>query len=122
MTIAPAVLRQILLVDDEPLILTMAADILQDAGFSVTSCSSAEQALALVAEGYRPDILVTDEIMQRMTGTNLARRLHRDIGLSAILIVSGFGPADDTPFATLAKPYLLDELVAQVRALSNAAA
>lgn len=122
MTIAPAVPRQILLVDDEPLILTMAADILQDAGFSVTSCSSAEQALALVAEGYRPDMLVTDEIMQRMSGTNLARQLHRDIGLSAILIVSGFGPADDAPFTTLAKPYLLDELVAQVRAQLNAAA
>ncbi len=116
MTIAPAARPKILLVDDEPLILSMATDLLEDSGFAVTACGSAEQALALVERGYRPDMLVTDDIMHAISGTELAQRLHRDIGLSAILIVSGYGVADKAPFAALAKPYQLDELVAGVRA------
>ncbi len=94
----------------------MATDLLEDSGFAVTACGSAEQALALVERGYRPDMLVTDDIMHAISGTDLAQRLHRDIGLSAILIVSGYGVAANAPFATLAKPYQLDELVAAVRA------
>lgn len=116
MTIAPAAQPKILLVDDEPLILSMAAEVLEDAGFAVTASGSAEQALALVEHGYRPEMLVTDDIMQAISGTDLALRLRRDIGLSAILIVSGNGVPEHTSFATLAKPYQLDELIAAVRA------
>lgn len=95
----------------------MAAEVLCDAGFAVEQCACAEDALALIATGYRPDILVTDQAMPGMSGTALANRLIADIGLKRVLIMSGGNEAELTPFSKLGKPYRSDELVSRIEEL-----
>ena len=118
MTQIPPGTPTILLVDDEPLILMMAAEILVDAGYDVTPCASAEQALALVADGYRPDILVTDQSMPGISGLELAQRLSRDAGVSAVLIATGGGGVENHGFPTLTKPFREADLIHHIRAIA----
>src|SRR5690242_21089910 len=53
----------ILLVDDEPLVRSSAAAMLEAMGHNVRECAAGAEALALVERGYRPDLLVTDQAM-----------------------------------------------------------
>jgi CheY-like chemotaxis protein len=108
----------ILLVDDEPLLLAMASEILSEEGYAVTSCASAEEALALVATGYRPDMVVTDQSMPGISGSVLATRLRDEAGISAIVIASGQEDSGSHGFATLFKPFRASELIAKVHEMA----
>ena len=61
----------VLLVDDEPLILDTLEEILDGAGFDVLPASDGRTALELVAH-RRPDFLLSDVLMPKMTGVELA--------------------------------------------------
>ena len=61
-----------LLVDDEDLVRMSTADMLGELGYNVVEAKSAEDALRLLREGLRPDLLVTDHLMPGMNGTELA--------------------------------------------------
>jgi CheY-like chemotaxis protein len=80
----------ILLVEDEVLVRMVAADVLEDAGFTVLESASAEEALRLLET--RPDVqvLFTDVNMPgTLDGLGLAQTVHeRSPGVS-ILIGSG---------------------------------
>ena len=65
-----------LLVGDEDLVRMSTADMLMYLGYSVVEASSAEEALRLVGDGMRPDVLVTDHLMPGLTGVELARDLR----------------------------------------------
>ncbi len=66
----------ILLVDDEKMVLQMAAMALRAYGHEVIEAENGEAALALWAkEGCRVRLLLTDMVMPGMTGQELARRL-----------------------------------------------
>ncbi len=52
--------RNIVVVDDEPQILGLMKRKLEKEGFSVTSASSADEAVNLFSQGISPDILITD--------------------------------------------------------------
>ena len=97
----------VLLVDDEEIVRMSAADMLEDLGFDVWHADSAEAALALVADGLRPDLLETDHLMPGMTGVELARALRTIVATLPVLIVSGYtkaeGIAPDLP--RLTKPF-----------------
>ncbi|MFC4729701.1 PAS domain-containing protein [Coralloluteibacterium thermophilus] len=101
-----------LLVDDEDLVRLSTANMLSDLGYVVVEAASAEAALRRVAEGLRPDVLVTDHLMPGMNGTDLARRLRSARPELAVLIVSGYaeseGIAADLP--RLAKPFRASDL------------
>ncbi|HEX8775735.1 MAG TPA: diguanylate cyclase [Pyrinomonadaceae bacterium] len=65
----------VLVVDDDPdkrMILTVA---LQMAGYNVRTANDGEAGLAAV-ESYQPDLIVTDVMMPRMDGYELARRVR----------------------------------------------
>ncbi|WP_428978581.1 response regulator [Chenggangzhangella methanolivorans] len=75
---APASRRGLaLLVDDEEIVRASTADMLEEIGFRVQEASSAEAALSLVAEGARPDLLVTDHLMPGMSGVETGARSAR---------------------------------------------
>jgi CheY-like chemotaxis protein len=108
-----------LLVDDEDLVRMSTADMLSDLGFEVVEASSAEEALSLIGDGTRPDLLVTDHLMPGMTGAELARKARLLIAGLPILIVSGYaeveGIAPDLP--RLTKPFRNSELAERLREL-----
>ena len=112
----------VLLVDDEPLVRASTAAMLEALGHKVTACGSSGDALALVEDGYAPDLLVTDQVMPDMSGDRLAAAIRARRPAVRTLIVSGFpGTADrDAVTAYLAKPFRAAELGAAIGKLGGA--
>ncbi|HLH97324.1 MAG TPA: hybrid sensor histidine kinase/response regulator [Xanthobacteraceae bacterium] len=85
--------HRVLLVDDSAFFRNMLAPLLNAAGFAVISAGSAAEALALLREGARVDIVITDIEMPEMDGFDLAAAVRGDprtaalpvIGLSSLL-------------------------------------
>lgn len=96
------------------------ADMLEQLGYRVRQAESGEAALALVAGGLFPSLLVTDHLMPGMSGVDLARTLRARLPDLPTLIVSGYaeaeGIAPDLP--RLTKPFRSAELAAGIDALS----
>ncbi len=105
-------LGQALLVDDEDLVRMSTADMLVDLGYEVIEASSADEALALIAEGLRPDILVTDHLMPGMSGAELAHELRAGRPNLRVLIVTGYAEEQgiEATLPRLTKPFRLTEL------------
>ncbi|MFN3945753.1 MAG: response regulator [Allosphingosinicella sp.] len=107
-----------LLAEDDELIRLLAEDALAMAGFLVTSCGSADEALTLLARDHF-DLLVSDIVMPgRMDGIDLARAaLVLRPGLR-IILTSGHTDRQRAlgellpHVAFVAKPYRLDALTA----------
>ena len=119
----------ILLVDDEPLVLEMATCALQQLGYEVIPCGSADEALRRFEErGRRVDLLVTDVVMPRLNGRELAARIGALRPGLPILFTSGYGENTIARHGVfepgvnfLGKPYRPFELAAKIRALLDAA-
>jgi PAS domain S-box-containing protein len=113
---SPVAAGTALLVDDEALIRLSTADMLNGLGYAVVEVGSAEEALKLVDEGLKFDLLVTDHLMPGITGTELARTVKERRPASAVLVISGYaevdGIAPDLP--RLTKPFKRDELAASL--------
>ena len=80
----------VLLVDDEPLVRMLGADVLEDAGFTVVEAGDAAEALRALAE--RPDVrvLFTDVNMPGgMDGFRLSQKVHEMRPDIRLLIASG---------------------------------
>ncbi|HEU0090937.1 MAG TPA: response regulator, partial [Vicinamibacteria bacterium] len=73
---------RVLLVDDEPALLEIMAETLQEAGFSVETARDGPEALARI-EANEPEVVVADVEMGVMSGYELCRRV-RASGLDAI--------------------------------------
>ena len=114
----------ILLVQDEVLVRMVAADVLEDAGFTVLESTNAEEALRLLET--RPDVqvLFTDVNMPgALDGLGLAQTVHERSPGVGILIGSGRVRPDlgELPPGTrfIAKPYASSALTDAVRAVAR---
>ena len=79
--------RKILVVDDKPLNRAVVVQVLQPLGFELAEGSDGEEALALVAT-FEPDLVITDLVMPKMDGFELARRIRQSPGKPPISIAS----------------------------------
>jgi CheY-like chemotaxis protein len=79
--------ERILIVDDHPLNLKLAADVLSLAGYQVSTAANAEQALTLLHE-VRPDAILMDLAMPGMDGLALTRLLRNDSRLARVPIIA----------------------------------
>ncbi|MCW1430297.1 ATP-binding protein [Novosphingobium sp. JCM 18896] len=108
-----------LVVDDEPLVRMSTVDMLDDLGYSVVEAERAEEAIEILDVGGDFALVVTDHMMPGMTGTELARHIHRVRPGLPVLLISGYadteGVASDIP--RLAKPFRKDELAATLTTL-----
>ncbi len=116
----------VLLVDDEQEVTELMATVLERLGYTSIAVNSPLQALALFSDAPEKfDIVIVDEIMPGMRGTELARRI---IGVKddiPVILVTGYGsiiPEDEVRSsgirATLTKPVLRDQLKAILDSLS----
>ncbi len=83
----------ILLVEDEPAILTMLGDLLKYRGFTVLSTQDAQSALDMAA--HHPDgieLLITDIVLPDMNGVWLSNRLQEEHPNLKTLFMSGYAP------------------------------
>jgi len=92
--LTPGSRGRVLLVDDEPALLEIMAETLQEAGFSVETARDGPEALARI-EANEPEVVVADVEMGVMSGYELCRRV-RASGRDAIpfLFCSGLGSPD----------------------------
>ena len=89
-TAAPRGTETILLVDDESAIRSVARIPLEQAGYVVIEASGGDEALAAVlACNITVALLVTDVVMPRMSGNELARRLQEILPKVRVLYLSG---------------------------------
>jgi DNA-binding response OmpR family regulator len=116
------VTKSVLVVDDEPKILTVVRDYLADAGFSVTTAVDGPSALDR-ARAVRPDLVVLDLGLPGLDGLDVARELQRR-GPVPIIMLTARGDEVDRVLGLelgaddyLVKPFSPRELVARVRAV-----
>jgi two-component system chemotaxis response regulator CheY len=79
--------KKILIVDDSPTILMSMQGILERAGHSVSKAASAEQAVALLQGGLKPDLVITDLHMGEMNGIELVRQVRKMAGLQFVPVL-----------------------------------
>jgi PAS domain S-box-containing protein len=86
--------ERVLLVDDEAQLLAVTAEVLSRLGYEPVSFSDSHAALAAFeAAAGRFDVVVTDDLMPGLTGTELARVVRRRRPGLPVVLVSGYsGP------------------------------
>jgi CheY-like chemotaxis protein len=114
----------VLVIEDDISSRRLYAEELRRAGFDVSEAHNGLQAVEKATE-LVPDAVVTDLGLPGIDGYEICRRLHRDERLNRIPIVAitgrYFSPADIARAhregfqAVLIKPFVGDELVAEVR-------
>ena len=114
----------VLLVEDEPAVRGLAAYVLRHQGYTVLEAENGEEALR-VAQAHSPDIidlLLTDVVMPRMGGKELADHFHKELPETKIMFTSGYpgggvpkGVDLDPGTPMLAKPFMPDAVAAKVR-------
>ena len=115
---------QVLIVDDEPINLAVLENHLALSGYAVRRAESGRDALALVADGYRPDLVLLDVMMPGLSGYAVCTELRRRFPAAEIPVVlvtaknqitdlvDGFS-AGANDFLT--KPVSKEELLTQLR-------
>lgn len=117
---AAAAPATILLVDDDALIASSTAALLEDLGHRVTEAHSGHEALVLLQDGLAPDIVVTDYAMPGMTGVDLAVALRKQHPKLPILLATGYAELQGTQpieLPRIAKPYTQQQLSAEITRL-----
>jgi two-component system, cell cycle sensor histidine kinase and response regulator CckA len=120
--LAAAAGKRVMLVEDQPALRRTTRSLLEAAGYSVIEAEGADEALAMAAGDPRAiDLLLTDIVMPKINGLELAgliRKLRPEIRL---LYVSGFADGvliskakDQAPLLT--KPFTSQELAKAVAA------
>jgi CheY-like chemotaxis protein len=106
----------ILIADDEEFIVDLLATLLEDEGYRVLRAFNGVEALRHL-EQERPALLLTDNMMPRMSGMELVHHLHANphlavpvIMMSAVQLV----PSPPPPIIFVRKPFDLDRLLATI--------
>jgi DNA-binding NtrC family response regulator len=110
-------------VDDEPLIRDTLAEYLTQEGMEVTSCASAEEALACAGR-QRFDVALCDVQLPGMDGMELLDRLLRISPETFVMLITAYATVENAVEAFqrgahdyLMKPILLDEVLNKIRRL-----
>jgi CheY-like chemotaxis protein len=86
--------ESVLLVEDEDAVRQLSNAVLRVRGYQVLEARDGEEALALARRHLGPiDVVVTDIVMPRMGGRDLAQRLLSDRPAMKVLYVSGYSEA-----------------------------
>jgi DNA-binding response OmpR family regulator len=117
--------RKILIVDDEPNIVTALEYLLGRSGYEVAVAENGEEALERVAS-FRPDLVLLDVMMPRLNGYEVCRRLRERPEWAGIRIVILSAKGRDVDVSKgvslgadlyVTKPFSNTELVAKIDAL-----
>ena len=105
MTDTPTAPLRILLLDDDPFMLSLLADMLEDLGqLNVRSESDGRQALLALPQ-FRPDLLVCDLSMPDMDGIEFLRKAADSRFGGAVVLLSGMDAGVRQAADTLARAH-----------------
>lgn len=84
--------ERVMLVDDEPALLDLGSEILTELGYEPVAYNRSAEALSVFEnEPMRWDLVLTDEVMPQLTGTELAGRIHRTRPDLPVIIITAHG-------------------------------
>jgi CheY-like chemotaxis protein len=104
---------RVLLVDDDAMVASGTAAMIEDLGHVAVDVASGELALQVLADDPDFDLVITDHAMPGMTGSELALLIKRRWPGLPVALVSGYTelPGDLLPdLPRLSKPYKQDQL------------
>jgi|GEM_PF-5119832 len=118
----------VLLVEDEDGLRAFAGELLRDLGYETLEAENGEVALRMLEENRSKKIqlVLTDVIMPRMGGKELARKVHKLYPRMKIMFMSGYTGSDmtdslDEKIQFLQKPFSLKQLSFKMRAVLDVA-
>ena len=107
----------ILAVDDDALVLMNTVGMLEDLGHTVFEAYSGKEALEILRREDSIDLVVTDQAMPKMTGTELAKVIRSEWPDIPVLLATGYADMtqrDEIGLPKLTKPYLQHNLAAAI--------
>jgi CheY-like chemotaxis protein len=113
---APATLvpsLTILAVDDDALVLMNTVAMLEDMGHTAFEAYSAKEALEILRREDSVDLVITDQAMPKMSGTQLAQIIRSEWPDIPVLLATGYAdrvPGEELGLPKLTKPYLQRDL------------
>ncbi len=115
---------KILIVDDEPVNLQVLVNHLSLQNYAITQASNGMDALEVIERGFKPDLILLDVMMPKMTGLEVCQKLRNVFPATEVpilmltaktqidVLVEGFGSgANDY----LTKPISKNELLARIK-------
>jgi PAS domain S-box-containing protein len=103
----------ILAVDDDPLVLLNTAAMLEDLGHTVLEATSGKDALEIIRRKGGIDLVITDQAMPLMTGSELAIAIGAEKPDLPIILANGYAelpPGADGGLPRLSKPFRQHQL------------
>ena len=124
----PSGTETVLLVEDEEVVRNLVREILERNGYAVLEARNGAEALALGQKSAQPiHLLVTDVVMPKMSGRELAERLVAIHPETRVLYMSGYTDGAigqqgvlDPQTELLQKPFSFDDLAQKVRKVLDA--
>jgi signal transduction histidine kinase len=115
--------KHILLVDDDSLVLQAMPGLLECLGHATTTAASGEEALVLIDQGFRPDLVILDVHMPGIGGLETLVELRKRDSTLPVLLTTGYSAEplwevvrQHPGVQLIAKPYTAEELQVQLRA------
>ena len=102
-----------LAVDDDALVLLNTAAMLEDLGHTVLEATSAKGALETIRREGRIDLVITDQAMPNMSGSDLAAAIRSERPELPVILATGFAELPsgaDKSLPTLSKPFRQHQL------------
>ncbi len=98
--------KLILLVEDHALLRGMLIKMLLTLGHSVRAIATADEALVLISEGFRPHVVFTDiRTPGQHSGVDLARWVRKEYPAIPVLLQTCYPRLYTDEFPILSKPY-----------------
>ncbi len=120
---------RILVVDDEPSVRTLLADLLRTVGHEAVEVASGAEALERLNTDDAFDLVMTDLGMPELTGWDVARAVNERPSPPPVVLVTGWGiQLDDAMLqnsgvaSVIAKPFTIEEVLAAVELIARRAA
>ena len=106
----------ILAVDDDGLVLMNTVAMLEELGHTVIEAGSGRRALELLRSNSSIDLVVTDQAMPNMTGTQLVREIQVGWPDMPVILATGYSELPDSAgdIPLLSKPFMQKELSQKV--------
>lgn len=117
---------RVLVVDDDAPMVELLVTVLRDAGLEVEAALGGSEAIAMFEASPQAlrefDLVLTDQRMPEISGTELAAWLGLRQGPPVLLMSGGTVPEEEgLAIEILVKPFPLDTLLQRVRTLTGAA-
>lgn len=115
--------KKILLVDDEPDILTVTITRLETSDYEVLVAKDSEEALEMLKKDADPDLILLDLLLPRMQGDELCKKLKSDSKFKHIPIILFTASTIRVPIKVgdigaddyICKPFESEELLGKIK-------